>query len=234
MRSSTVPTRKVQIGLRTDGRPIFLIQGGSSSEPPPAPADPAPADPPPAPAPVERGFPENTPVAEMTTEQALAYTRYHSHKHESLANTYKSLGDPDTIKAKLAAYDAAEAAKLTPSEQAINEAKAAGRTEALLEANSSAATAILEANLAARGKTAEQISGILAPINASAFIADGKVDTAKVLAFAKEVAGEPGTTTTTRQRLDMGQGNRGNRSTATGVDAGRELYATTRGKQKTT
>ena len=183
----------------------------------------------------EKGFPENTPVADMTIEQQLAYTRYHSHKHESLANQYRSLGDIETVKAKIAAAEAAEAAKLTPSEQAVNEARAAGKAEAMLEANSAAATAILEANLVARGKSAEEIADILGPINASAFIADGKVDTAKVLAFANRVAGPAdGTTTTTRQRLDMGQGNRGNRTTATGVDAGRELYAASRGKQKTT
>lgn len=229
MHCTILPTAAV-IGTRRDGRPIYLMQGGSTPEPP-APADP-PADP--APAPAERGFPENTPVAEMTIEQQLAYTKYHSHKHESLANQYKSLGDLDTLKAKIAAADAAEQAKLTPSEQAINDAKAAGRKEALLEANSTAATAILEANLIARGKTADEVADILGPINSSAFVADGKVDTAKVLAFANRVAGQPGdATTTTRRGPDMGQGNRGNRATATGVDAGRDLFTASRGGQKT-
>lgn len=173
----------------------------------------------------ERAWPADTPVAEMTIEQQLAYTKYHSHKHETAANQYRSLGDVETVRAKIAAADAAEQARLTPSEQAIAAAKAEGKAEAL----GAAAIAIVEANLVARGKTAEQAALIVAAVNTSAFIADGKVDTVKVSTFVNEFAGPAGS----GQRLDMGQGTRGNRTATTGVDAGRDLYTTSRGKQKT-
>jgi len=38
----------------------------------------------------EHGYPDETAVAEMTTEQALAYWKYHSRKHENQAKEYKT------------------------------------------------------------------------------------------------------------------------------------------------
>lgn len=96
------------LGVLPSGRVVWPIMGGSGDggqpQGQPAPATGPPAQPqPPAPTPAvpptpappaqqpatgtapaagERGYPEGTPVAEMTTEQQLAYWRYHSRQHE--------------------------------------------------------------------------------------------------------------------------------------------------------
>lgn len=86
------------IAVLPSGRIVWPVMGGSedggqpqgTQEPAtgqPAPTTPTPAQPVPSQQPVqaatgERGYPENTPVAEMTVEQQAAYWRHHARKHE--------------------------------------------------------------------------------------------------------------------------------------------------------
>lgn len=230
MRRSILPSAALLLDIdgqpyrRRDGRLVRLIQGGSSPEPPVA-APPAPTAPPtpPAPAPTppvppasatppeDKGFPADTPVAEMTPVQQVAYWKDKSRKHESRA---LPANEVEELRRKAAAHDAAEAAKLTPSEQAIREARDAGKAEALIEANTRAAAAILKASLQARGKSADEINEITAAINTSVFIADGDVDTDKVAAFVNRIAGTAGDGNNSATGSGMGQGNRNNRANA--------------------
>ena len=213
---------------RRDGRLVRLIQGGSAPNPP-APVATPPAAPVVPPAPPanqppadDKGFPADTPLADMKPEEQAAYWRFQARKHE---NAYKGL-DLDALKAKAAAHDAAEAAKLTPSEQAIREAKEAGKAEAAVEANRKTATAILRVSLQTRGKTAEAVESIIAATNPDSFIANGDVDTDKVAAYADQfTTGTTGVTAT-----GMGQGNQSNRTKSTGVAAGRDMFASKRPK----
>lgn len=124
--SSTLPTHPRTglhaIGFRKDGRAIWPIMGAEDA-PPPAdvpPSDSPPADPPPAnggdptggasgqsksgatPPVDDKGFPEGTPVAEMTAEQQAAYWKHQARKHEERA---RSRADYDDVKKKAAEYD---------------------------------------------------------------------------------------------------------------------------------
>lgn len=219
--------RRGGIVARQGFRPVALLPEGEHDDPP---ADPPKVDPPIV-APVEpkedKGFPAETPVAEMTAEQQVAYWKYQARKHE---NTAKARADYDALRAKAEQFDAIEQAKLTPSEQAVNAAREEGRREAAREANEKAATAILRANLTARGKTADEVDGLLVAFNANAFINGDDVDTDKVAAFANSIAGPVTGGGNGKTWPDMGQGHRGGGKT-TGVNAGRDLYAATRGKK---
>ena len=81
------------IAVLPSGRIVWPVLGGSddggqpqgTQEPAtgqPAPTTPAPAQPAPASQAGDRGYPENTPVADMTAEQQAAYWRTHARKHE--------------------------------------------------------------------------------------------------------------------------------------------------------
>ncbi|GAB2677693.1 hypothetical protein [Thalassiella azotivora] len=171
----------------------------------------------------DKGFPENTPLAEMTVEQREAYWKHQARKHESRAN---ARGDYDAIKAKAEKYDQIERERQTPSEKAVNDAREQGRREALAEANQNAAKAILRAGLTARGKTGEQAEAIVSGLSLTAFVTDTDVDTDKVATYLESIAGP----ITGPQQLDLGQGPRGGGTRKTGVAAGREAFEASRKK----
>lgn len=174
----------------------------------------------------DKGFPENTAVAEMNDKQAAAYWRHQARKHEGRAT---ARGDYDAVKAKATKYDQIEADKLTPSEKAVSEAREAGKKEAAHDANQKAATAILRASLKARGKTDEQVTSLVAATNVGAFLTDDDVDTDKVTAYANNIAG-PVTGGGSRV-TDHGQGQRGSSTRATGVNAGTDMFEASRKKK---
>lgn len=188
------------------GDPQVTAAGGST--PPADPASPAP-----------EGFPADTPVVEMTVDQQLAYWKHQSRKHEGRV---KSLGDVEALKAKAEKFDALEREKLTPSEKAIEEARAEERAKVLAEQTRTVADRLVAAEfkvaLAGRKKP-EEVAALLEPLNLTKFLtSDGEVDADKVTKYAAGIAPAG------RQWPDTGQGNRGNSQKTTGVNAGKSLF----------
>lgn len=171
---------------RINGRVFPIVRGGSDIPPatppaapetppatppvePPAPATPPAPEPPAAPA---KGFPENTPVAEMKPEEQAAYYKALSRKHENRANT--SHAELEKIRN----------ANLSDTEKAINEAKAAGAAEATKNFGIELAAAKLEA----AGVPADKVGDL----NLSSVLDDdGKVDPVKVAELAARHKAEP-------------------------------------------
>lgn len=181
---------------------------GGGGTPPADPASPAP-----------EGFPADTPVVEMTVDQQLAYWKHQSRKHEGRV---KSLGDVEALKAKAEKFDALEREKLTPSEKAIEEARAEERAKVLAEQTRTVADRLVAAEfkvaLAGRKKP-EEVAALLEPLNLTKFLtSDGEVDADKVTKYAAGIAPAG------RQWPDTGQGNRGNSQKTTGVNAGKSLF----------
>lgn len=177
----------------------------------------------------DTGFPANTPIADMTAEQQVAYWKHQARKHEERAT---SRGDYDDLKAKAEQFDAAQRAAETEHEKALREAreaaKAEGRTEALNESRDTTVKALLEGALKARGE--QDPASVLKFVTTGAFVTDGQIDHDAITAFADRTAGKPSGS----GKPDMGQGNRGNGSTAAkGVSAGADLFAASRGKKTT-
>ncbi|MCW2674797.1 MAG: hypothetical protein JWP14_3386 [Frankiales bacterium] len=215
------------LGWNRRGEAIWPVRGGSIPAPeppvPPAPAPPAPTPPPPAPTPPpappsDKGFPENTPVAEMTTEQQVAYWKHHSRQHE---DKFKSLGDVEALRAKAQQFDDLQAASLTEQERAVAEAKAAGVAETLpklvaAEFRVQASSRLLDA----RGQfDAARLKAVLEPLDLTKFVTNGEVDEVKVKAFVDGIApaASPGT-----QQPNLGLGGQpgGGGSVSKGKDAG--------------
>lgn len=178
----------------------------------------------------DKGFPENTPIAEMTAEQQAAYWKHQARKHEQRA---ESRSDYDDLKAKAEQFDKAQRDAETEHEKAIREAreaaKAEGRAEALAESTETTVKALLEGALKVRGE--QDPASVLKFVTSAAFVTDGQIDHDAITAFADRTAGSPAGG---KRNPDMGQGNRGNGATAgKGVSAGADMFAASRGKKTT-
>lgn len=169
----------------------------------------------------DKGFPENTPLADMTPEQQVAYWKDKAQKHES---RNKSRGDYDQIKAE---RDRLKAATQTDADKAVDEAKKAGAAEATEKMAGLLVAAEFKAALAGKRK-AEEIATLVGGLDTKKFLTDsGEVDTDKVTQFAAGLAPAGGWP-------DTGQGKTGTTGAAKGVSAGAEMYAAKRGKKTNT
>lgn len=167
------------------------------------------------------GFPENTPLAEMTTEEQMRYWKHQARRHES---TWQKVIDknltPDQILEMQSRLNEAERASLSDQERAVAEARDAGKADARQELAIGFARTLLETHLLFRGKTPEQATDLVAMANLAALTTDGEADAAKVTAYADTLAGA----NTNPHRPDMGQGARGTAFSSTGVKAGADLF----------
>lgn len=161
----------------------------------------------------EHGYPDSTPVKDMTVEQQAAYHQHHSRKWEQRA---KARDDYDDIKAE---RDRLKQAGMTDAEKAIEDARNEGRAAGRAESVKTVATTKIEAALSRRGLTEERIAALVGPLDHNYFLTDtGEVDAAKVSNYASGFGQER------EQWPDMGQGNRGNHAAEKGVGAGRDLF----------
>jgi len=177
------------------------------------PQDPPPQDPPAD----DKGFPADTPIAQMTPEQQTAYWRFQAKKHEKTA---KSRADYDDLKKAKDELEELKRQGLTDQEKALEEARAQARTEAESAATVKYAGRVvgaeLKAALAEKKVPAAQAKSLVEFLDHTKFLTpDGEVDTDKVTAYADGVA------TTGTNWPDTGGGDRG-KAPATGRDADRE------------
>lgn len=153
------------------------------------------------------GYPKDTRVAEMTAEQRAAYWKHQSQKHEG---RYKSIaGDRsfDDIRKDLDELAEIRKSQQTPAEQALAEAREAGKAEAIKESSSKAATAIFRVALQAQGHDEKDIDDLVENFNVANFIGeDGDVDTDKLSTFAKRFT--PAGKADDKRRRDFGGGHR--------------------------
>jgi hypothetical protein len=221
MRKSTVDTSRCW---------VFDLTRHDEPTPPAPPAPPAPGQPPaappapvpappvtgqlPAPAgtPGPNGFPESTPLAEMTTEQREAYWKHQARKHE---NAYKSLGIKDPAELERLRQADQELAQIreaqqTDTEKAVAEAEKRGRSEAAKQYGEELVKAKFEAAAAGR---VPNIAELVEDLNLSKFLgADGKPDaeaiTAAVSRFAPTAPTTPPPPEPPTPQPDPGQGAR--------------------------
>lgn len=131
----------------------------------------------------EKGFPENTPVAEMTVAQQAAYWMWYARKHENLA---KARGDYDELKVKADELDKVKAENATDQEKAI----AAAKEEARREGEIIGAGRYLKDAVTARfqlltGKSDEDVTTAFEHVDAMSFTnKEGAVDTDALTKFA--------------------------------------------------
>lgn len=134
----------------------------------------------------DRGYPQGTPLEQMTAEQREGYWKYHARQWETRA---KERNDYDALKAKADQYDGLVASQATETEQKI----AAARTEGYQQAAAKAAVVLVDAHVRAGLQTRlgpDQVEALAGNLNHQHFLAaDGlSVDAAKVATFVNTVA----------------------------------------------
>lgn len=162
-----------------------------------------------------RGFPADTPVAEMTDAQQAAYWKHHARKHEQRA---RERGDYDAIKAE---RDDLRQRSMTETERAVEEAKEVGRAEGRRESGSKMVETHIQAAVTAGRMSQEQAEALLDGLDRTKYLTtDGDVDTDKVQTLLDRIA--PAKGNGAGGHPDLGQGRRAGGGKPSGKDAGRE------------
>ena len=163
----------------------------------------------------EAGYPKDTPVAEMTDKEQAAYWKFHSRKHETLAN---SRSDYDQQKADAEKWRQAQREQMTPDQKAIDQA----REDARREERGKIAPRLVAAEFKAKAKNVneELLEAFLEDLDYTKYLtASGDVDTDKVKTRVEKLA--------PKQQQQQRQNHQGYRPAAgaTSVTAGRDLFA---------
>lgn len=186
-----------------------------------------------------KGFPDNTPLEDMTEEQRTAYWKYHSRKHEQ---TLRDLGDVEELKRNAQAWtdheknrDKNQESLDTQIAQARAEGKAEGRNEAMRESGLNTVKDLFKAKVGDR-RTEEELDEFLEDVDLARFLkSDHTIDTDKIDSKVKLFAPIPEDknprpphqqrrSTSTHQGHREGEGQ-------TGVAAGKALFEEFSGKK---
>lgn len=132
----------------------------------------------------DRGFPENTPVQEMTDAQKAAYFRHQNRKSEGLLKNYKGV-TPEQIQQMQAELDTLRGEKLSADEKALEEAKKQAADDARHAEREALTPRLLRAELkgiASQVLSGDKLTAWLDDIDPSKFTnSDGEIDEEKVM-----------------------------------------------------
>lgn len=163
----------------------------------------------------DKGYPDNTPVAEMTTAQQAAYWKAQSRKHEDRA---KARADYDDLKTKAAELDKLKQSQMSEQEKAVEAAKTDARKAALVEVGAKLVDAEIRAVSAGR-LSDDQRTVLLDGLDRTRFLtAEGDVDTDKVKTFVDGIA--PARGDGKGGFPDLGQGRRSGGGKPSAKEAG--------------
>ena len=164
----------------------------------------------------EHGFPDKTPINDMTDGQQAAYWRHQARKHE---DRVKSMADYDALKAE---RDTLKSKTQTADEKALEAAKKEAGEAAAAAERAKLAPRLVSAEFKAANAgriPAEQLKLVLDGLDPSKFLtAEGEVDADKVKQYVDGLAPADG-----KKWPGTGQGKRDQQKT-TGVSAGRALF----------
>lgn len=175
----------------------------------------------------DKGFPANTPVAEMNADQRAAYWEDKAKKHEGrnkeiLGITGGKYGDE--LRTILEERETLRQANLTDAQRQVEEAARTAREEATREFGPKSVRAAFDLLLGDMPE--EERNAEIELLDLSKFLTqNGDVDTAKVRTFAQKIA----PAVKGAGERNYGQGQRGAGS-ASGLEAGRSRYKERRGK----
>jgi hypothetical protein len=140
-----------------------------------------------------RGFPEGTPLEQMTDAQQAAYWKFHSRKHEDAVKAYAGI-TPDQAKQFKDRSEKLEYDLASESEKKVADAKKAAAEEARGSLLPDVVAAKVDAAAARAGVSEEDLAKALEFADTSKLLGtDGKVDTDKVKAFVATIKPDTGT-----------------------------------------
>lgn len=128
----------------------------------------------------DKGFPENTPVKDMTVEQQAAYFRYQNRQTDNKLSAFKGV-TPEQVQQLQQENETLKNEKLSADQKAIKEAEKAARTAADADWRPKLQTAQLRA-IASDVLKGDQLNAWLAGMNPAAFANEnGEIDQEKVM-----------------------------------------------------
>ncbi|KZM71069.1 hypothetical protein [Nocardia terpenica] len=173
----------------------------------------------------KHGFPAETPLAEMATEQQLAYWKHQSRRHEDASKALRggvTADDAQKLKDRIAEL---ERERLSEGERAHADAIEAARAEAAQQAREELLPKLREAEL--RGYASivltdqKKLNGWLRTTNADAFLSEnGELNGEKVVDHLREMYGTTAAAPTPppngQRHPNWGQGQGGETKTRRG------------------
>lgn len=186
MITPTLPTTPgALLGYTRRGKPIRLIAGGDrtndpaggdgGNEPAPSGGQPTPPEPTPEPEPnPDRGFPANTPVSEMTTEQQKEYFKHQSRKSQDLLAKLPTVEEAKRLREAEQELEQLKRQQMSDQERQIAEARDQAKKDVAAEMGDRLAAA--EFRAAARGRI-PALDALLEDLNLAKFLGeDGSPD----------------------------------------------------------
>jgi hypothetical protein len=172
----------------------------------------------------DKGFPSDTPVAQMTDSQAAAYWKYHARKHEDKVRAYGDL-TPEQVKQMHDRNQELENEKLTADQRTLKEATDKAAAEARAAAEAELRPKLLASQLKAVASASlqgEQLDAWLDGVDPAKFVGDnGEIDQEKVKANLAKAFGQGGQFGSgLPQHQNWGQ-HSGNPPAKSGADLGR-------------
>lgn len=173
----------------------------------------------------DKGFPANTPVAQMSIEQQAAYHRHQARRHEERNRDWLAAAGgktPAELKAEREELEELRRKTRSDGENAVADAEKKGREEAAREAGPKAARVAFE--FALSHLEDKDRAELIETLDLTKVLTDsGDVDTAKVRSLAAKIA--PTDKDQGNRRRDFGAGQRDGGGKSTGVASGRDLFA---------
>jgi hypothetical protein len=185
----------------------------------------------------DKGFPENTPVVEMTTEQQVAYYKHQNRKAETRAAAYhQAVGgkSPEEVKAEAEKWAEFERQQMSETDRKIEDVKTQTAAETARTVGTSAARTVLDMALADRAKdmTPSDRAELLDTLDLTKVLTDkNELDADKVQRLVERIAPAARAGGNGSRRPDYGSGDRGSsRPQVSGVAAGQALFDERRAK----
>lgn len=172
------------LGLKKNGDPIWPIMGGSAPTGHPA-INPPPTDPPAGPPseppatdptdPPDRGFPPDTPIAEMTDAERANYFKFHDRRKSDTLKAYQGITPEQALQWKQEAEEARRQ-QMQPSERALEDARSEASAAAAQQAAEQWAPQLAEAVVSQFVTDEKARPAVMAGLNPMTFVKDGKFD----------------------------------------------------------
>ncbi|TDO18141.1 hypothetical protein EV580_1323 [Mycobacterium sp. BK086] len=158
----------------------------------------------------DKGFPENTPLANMTTEQQLAYYKFHNRQADNKLAGFHGFtpDDVDTLWKRLVEQDEQQ---LSANDRALKDAEKSGRTASDAEWGPKYLRSEMKALVSSVIPDKEKRDAFMAGTDPKLFVGEtGELDEAKVMAHLTTLFGAPAAGGgQQQQQYDWGQGGNG-------------------------
>jgi hypothetical protein len=139
----------------------------------------------------DKGFPENTPVKDMTVDQQAAYYKWQNRQTDNKLGAFKGV-TPEQVQTMAQELETLRAKDMTASEKAVKDAEKAARAAADADWRPKLQTAQLR-SIASEVLKGEQLTAWLSGVNPAAFANEhGDIDQEKVTGYLAATFGVGG------------------------------------------